>query len=85
MEKKKLFSTTEIAKILGISRIAVFKKIKNGAIKAVKVGNSYVISDEILTQVLGKKITGKQKREIEKAVHKTVKEYGDVLRRLGRE
>ena len=85
MEKKKLFSTMEIAKILGISRIAVFKKIKSGEIKATKVGRNYVISDEILTQVLGKKITAKQKKEIEKAVHKTVKEYGDVLLRLGRE
>lgn len=85
MEKKKLFSTMEIAKILGISRIAVFKKIKSGEIKAAKVGRNYVISDEILNQVLGNKITGKQKREIEKAVHKTVKEYGDVLKRLGRE
>ena len=85
MEKKRLFSTMEIAKILGISRIAVFKKIKSGEIKATKVGRNYAISDEILTQVLGKKITSKQKREIEKAVHKTVKEYGDVLKRLGKE
>ncbi len=85
MEKKKLFSTMEIAKILGISRIAVFKRIKTGDIKAIKVGRNYVISDEILTQVLDKKITDKQKKEIKKAVHKTVKEYGDVLQRLGRE
>lgn len=85
MEKKKLFSTAEIAKILGISRVAVFKKIKSGEIKATRVGRNYVISDKVLTQVLGKKFTANQKREIEAAVRKTVKEYGDVLQRLGRE
>ena len=85
MDKKKLFSTMEIAKILGISRIAVFKKIKSGEIKATKVGRNYVIPDKVLTQVLGKKLTANQKKEIEAAVRKTVKEYGDVLQRLGRE
>jgi excisionase family DNA binding protein len=85
MRAKKLFSTTEIAKILGVSRIAIFKKIKNGEIKAVKAGRNYVISDEVLAEVLGKKFTTRQKKEIETAVHKTVKEYGDVLQRLGRE
>jgi len=85
MKAKKLFSTTEIAKILGVSRIAVFKKIKTGEIKAVKAGRNYVISDDVLAEVLGKKFTARQKREIEAAVHKIVKEYGDVLQRLGRE
>ena len=85
MEKKRLFSTMEIAKILGISRIAVFKKIKSGEIKAIKVGRNYVISDKVLNRVLSKRLTPKQKKVIETAVHKTVKEYGDVLQRLGRE
>ncbi|HEC66037.1 MAG TPA: DNA-binding protein [bacterium] len=85
MEKKRLFSTMEMAKILGISRIAVFKKIKSGEIKAIKVGRNYVISDKVLNRVLSKRLTPKQKKVIETAVHKTVKEYGDVLQRLGRE
>lgn len=85
MEKKRLFSTMEIAKILGISRIAVFKKIKSGEIKATKVGRNYVISDRVLNRVLSKRLTPKQKKVIETAVRKTVKEYGDVLQRLGRE
>jgi len=85
MEKKRLFSTMEIAKILGISRIAVFKRIKTGDIKAIKVGRNYVISDKILNRVLNKRFTPKQKKVIETAVRKTVKEYGDVLQRPGRE
>ena len=39
MEKEYL-STSEVAKILGISRIAVFKKIKSGEIKAEKKGRN---------------------------------------------
>jgi len=45
----KLYSTPEVAKILGISRIAVFKKIKSGKLEAVKVGKGYIISkDELM-------------------------------------
>ncbi len=46
----KFYSTPEVAKILGISRIAVFKKIKSGKLKAVKVGKGYVISKEDLME-----------------------------------
>ena len=35
---------TFIAKKLGISRIAVFKRIQKGQIKAIKIGRSYAIS-----------------------------------------
>ena len=43
MENKtqKYISATETAKILGISRTAVFNKIQNGDIKAQKVGRNY--------------------------------------------
>ncbi len=43
---KEFVSTGELAKMLGISRIAVFKKIKKGEIKAVKVGRNFVIKRE---------------------------------------
>jgi len=43
MTEKKFISTTEAAKILGISTVAVFKKIKSGALPAQKVGRNYVI------------------------------------------
>ncbi len=41
---KRFLSTSEAAKILGISRIAVFKKIQKGRLPALLVGGSYVIS-----------------------------------------
>ena len=37
-------SVAELAQQLGISRIAVFKKIKKGQIKAIKIGRSYAIN-----------------------------------------
>ena len=39
-------SVPEVARELGISRIAVFKRIQKGRIKAVKVGRSYLIPKE---------------------------------------
>jgi excisionase family DNA binding protein len=85
MENKDLITTAELAKILGISRIAVFKRIKRGQIKAIRVGKNFVIPKNSLPEVLGKILSEKNKREIETAVKKTVKEYGQTLRLLGNE
>jgi excisionase family DNA binding protein len=85
MENRELITTTELAKILGISRIAVFKRIKRGQIKAIRVGKNFVIPKNSLLEVLGKILSEKNKQEIEAAVKKTVKEYGQTLRLLGNE
>lgn len=83
MKEKKFFSTTELAKILGISRIAVYKKIKKGQIKAIKVGRNFVIDKKDLGGIFKKELTKKGKSEIDRAVKKTVKEYGETLKLLG--
>lgn len=80
---KNFISTTELAKLLGISRIAVYKKIKRGTIKAVKVGRNFVLEKKDLYGILGKELTGEQKSEVDRAVRKIVKEYGETLRMLG--
>lgn len=82
---KQQFSTIEIARILGISRIAVFKKIKSGEIKAKKVGRNFVINRGDLAEILGSTLSEEKKREIEKSVRKTIKEYGETLKLLGKE
>jgi excisionase family DNA binding protein len=84
MTEKKVFSTTELAKILGISRIAVYKRIKKGQIKAVKYGRDFVIERKDMGDILQKELTEAQKKEIDQAVRKTVKEYGETLKLLGR-
>jgi len=85
MKKEKYTSIAELAKILGISRIAVYKKIKKGEIEAVRIGRSFAIPERYAASILGKAISEKDKKEIDLAVKKTVKEYGEVLRLLGGE
>lgn len=83
---KKFLSTTELAQLLGISRQAVFKKIKSGEIKAKKIGRNFIIDKEKkLAGVLGSILTEKQKKEIEKSVDRTISEYGETLKLLGQE
>lgn len=84
MNKPRYLSVSGIAKLLGISRIAVFQKIKKGEIPAIRIGRSYAISTDDIP-VLSGKTTENKKHLIEAAVKKTVQEYGEVLRRLGRE
>lgn len=83
--EKEFFTTSEVAKILGISRIAVFKQIKNGKIKAVKVGRNFVIRRKDLSEILGESLSQKTQKEIEAAVKKIVREYGETLKLLGQE
>lgn len=85
MKNKDFFSTTELARILGISRIAVFKKIKSGKIKAKKVGRNFRISRGDLPAVLGAVVNEEQKKNINQAVKKAVRQYGETFRLLGQE
>ena len=43
MEEKDFYMTNELAKVLGISRISVFKRVGNGSIKGQKMGRNFVI------------------------------------------
>ncbi|MFH1289625.1 MAG: helix-turn-helix domain-containing protein [Patescibacteria group bacterium] len=83
MKNKRFLSTTELAKILKISRVAVYKKIKRGEIEAIKVGRNFIIDKKLLGSIFNEELTKKQKLEIEKSVKKTIKEYGETLRLLG--
>lgn len=75
----------QLAKLLGVSRIAIYKKVKKGQIPAIKVGRTYIISDRDITSIIGREVSDKGKKRIDAAVRKTVKEYGEVLKRLGKE
>jgi excisionase family DNA binding protein len=85
IKNKEYLSIPEAAKILGISRIAVYRKVKSGIIKADKIGRNYAIPRKYIKDTIGSELGEEGKAEIDKAVHRTVKEYGEVLRRLGRE
>ena len=77
-----LLSTSQVAKILKISRIAVFKKIKNGEIKADNIGRNYVIHRDEVSKALGLIIGEKRKKEIDEIIKRGIKDYGEVFKKL---
>lgn len=85
MKESEYITIPQFAKILGLSRIAVYKKVKKGQIKAIKIGRNYAIPKAYISEILGKSLSDRTKRIIEKAVKKTVRDYGDVLNLLGNE
>jgi len=82
---KKYLSTTEAALLLGISRQAVFKKIKAGAIKARKIGRHFVINKRDLAESLSNAITKSIKKEMERAALGVIEKYSDIVKSLGEE
>lgn len=85
MTAQKYITIRELADLLGVSRIAVYKRVKKGQIPATKIGKTYLITDQTVTGILGKEVTEEGKVRIDAAVHRTVQEYGEVLKQLGRE
>jgi excisionase family DNA binding protein len=84
-ENKKFFSTQEVADLLNISRVAVFKKIKKGEIKAEKVGRNYIIPAENLSEIFGNNLTDKTKDKLSSSVDKVISDYGETIKLLGNE
>jgi excisionase family DNA binding protein len=82
---KKHLTIPEFADLLGISRIAVYKKVKAGKIPAEKIGRNYVITDKIANEILGKELSESKKKQIDLAVKKVVRQYGKLLKKLGSE
>jgi excisionase family DNA binding protein len=85
MIDEKHITIPRLAKLLGVSRIAIYKRVKKGQIPATMIGGTYVITDKTVAAVLGKKVTREGKKRIDTAVRRIVKEYGEVLKQLGRE
>ncbi len=83
--KTDFVSTAEAAKILGVSRVTVFNKIKSGKIEATKVGRNFVIRKIDVLKASGELLTSGQKRNINRAVEKATKQYGETFKRLGKE
>lgn len=84
MKGDNFISVKEAAEIMGISRMHIIRKIHSGQIPAIRVGRSFIIDKNNLGGIY-KNITDKDKSDIEKAVKKTVTDYGDVLIKLGAE
>jgi excisionase family DNA binding protein len=82
---KKYITIPELARLLGVSRITIYKRVKRGQIPATRIGRIHIITDRTITAILGRRVTAKTRKQIDAAVRKTVREYGEVLKKLGRE
>ncbi len=78
-------STSEAADILGISRVAVHKRIKKGQLPARLIGHSYLIPRRAVGRFAMEELPAKIKEEVAKGVDKVLKEYGETLKLLGKE
>ena len=85
MAEQKFITIPQLAKLLGLSRIEVYRKVRKGQIPAIRIGRNYAISDRDVAHILGKEMSNKDKSQISAAVKKVVKEYGEVLKRLSKE
>ena len=85
MPIKNMYSSAEVAHILHVSRVEVFRRIKSGRIVAEKIGRNYVISHEALTEAMEKTLGVHKQQEIEKDIDKALEEYKEVFIKLGKE
>jgi len=82
MRKTRYISVAQLAKRMGISRVAVYKQIRRGRIKAERIGNMLAIPENFPKE---RALSKEMKERIDKAVRKTFAEYGEVIKRLGRD
>lgn len=82
---KKYFSTIEVAKLLNVSRITVFNRIKSGKLRATKVGRNYLIHKKDLPDIFDDQMTSEKQKQIKISIHKLVREYKETLQLLGGE
>ncbi|HZS42906.1 MAG TPA: helix-turn-helix domain-containing protein [Candidatus Paceibacterota bacterium] len=80
---KRYYSATEISRLYGLSRTAVFKKIQSGEIPAEKVGRNYII--DVKNLHIDSNLPKSSRKEINSAVKRAVKEYREVFEKLGKE
>lgn len=84
-KNKDFLTVMELAKMLSVSRITIFNRIKSGQIKAIKAGRNYIIYKKDVADLISDELTNQAKKEIDKAVTRVIVEYGDVLKKLGEE
>ncbi|MCK5451381.1 MAG: helix-turn-helix domain-containing protein [Candidatus Omnitrophica bacterium] len=83
--KKEYLSIPEFARLLGITRMAVYNKVKKGEIEAIKIGRNYAIPQRAIVRILNGKLGDADKKLIVDVVKKTLEEYGKVIKLLAKE
>lgn len=84
-DEKEYFTTAEVAGLLGKSRVAIFQKIKLGLLPAKRSGRRFLVAKKDLKHLLSAEPTARDRQIIGNAVKKTIADYGETLRLLGKE
>lgn len=85
INNKEYLTIKELADILQVSRVTIFKKVKSGEIAAERIGKIYILPKKQFNDVLYNTLSEKLKKEIERGVFKVIKDYGSVIKKLGEE
>ena len=85
MQNKAFFTVTEVAKMLKISRVAVYKRIKMGKLRVQKAGRIFLIPKKEIERLSIGGLSDKTKQSIDAVVEKAVTEYGETFKLLGKE
>ena len=88
MKDKHYLSIPELAKLLGVSRVSIYKKVKSGEIEAIRIGRNYAISVDYVNQYLidikAEPLSKEEQERIERNAQRMISEYGDVFIYLGK-
>ncbi|EKD76697.1 MAG: hypothetical protein ACD_43C00018G0002 [uncultured bacterium] len=76
-----LLSTAEAAKLFGVTRVTLFRRIQSGEVKAKKIGRNYVIRYGDLVGELSKD----DKAQINIIVKKAANQYHKAFKLLSKE
>ena len=80
MLSNKNYSTSECAKILGVSRITVFNWIKTGKISAQKHAGNYLVPKTELDKMREKKeLSEEDKKGLREFVGRLIRDYSELL------
>lgn len=75
----------QLASQMGLSRVAVYRRVRRGRIPATRVGHCYIISAQTARRLLQDEITPERQQRIDEAVATVVSQYGALLAWLSRE
>lgn len=85
MSSKDFLSTSEIAALLGISRVAALQRVQRGEIPAIRIGRAYKISRANLPEILREVVSPRRRQELERVADRALREYRKTFESLGRE
>jgi len=81
-KKQEFVTVPELAKIMGLSRSQTFRRVKGGDIPAQKAGRIFLVPKTYADKFTGK-LTPEDEKIIDYGVKRALKEYGDVIKKLG--